>query len=59
MATTVLTGQQMAMSINQDVLIVSRATHLADLAAARSFKLGELAAMITLIIEQLGLPVAT
>ncbi len=40
----------MATSAGQDVLAMSRATHLADLPAARSFQFGELATMVALMV---------
>ena len=40
----------MATFARQDVLAMSRATHLADLAAARSFKFSELATVVALMI---------
>ena len=40
----------MATFARQDVLAMSRATHLADLAAARSFKFGELAIVVALMV---------
>ena len=41
----------MATFARQDVLAISRATHLADLTAARSFKFGKLAAIVALMVR--------
>ena len=40
----------MATFAGQDVLAMSRATHLADPAAARSFKFSKLATMVALMV---------
>ena len=40
----------MAAFAGQDVLAMSRATYLADLAAARSFKFSEFATMVALMM---------
>ena len=40
----------MAAFARQDVLAMSRATYLADLAAARSFKFSELAIVVALMV---------
>lgn len=40
----------MATFARQDVLAMSRATHLADLAAARSFKFSKLATVVALMV---------
>ena len=40
----------MATFIEQDILAISRATHLADLAAARFFKFSEFAPIIALMM---------
>ena len=50
-ASTVFAGQHMATFAGQDVLVMSRATHLANLAAARSFKFSELATMVALMMS--------
>ncbi len=50
MASTVFAGQHMATFARQYVLAMSRATHLADLAAARSFKFSELATVLALMV---------
>ena len=41
----------MATFAGQDVLAMSRATHLADLAAARSFKFSEFATMVAFMVR--------
>lgn len=50
MASTVFAGQHMATFARQYVLAMSRATDLADLAAARSFKFSELATVLALMV---------
>ena len=47
----------MATFARQDVLAMSRATHLADLAAARSFKFSELATVLALMVGLFVAPV--
>ncbi|KAL9123770.1 MAG: hypothetical protein Q9217_006835, partial [Psora testacea] len=55
-ASTVFAGQHMATFARQDVLAMSRATHLADLAAARSFKFSELATVVALMVPRAMVP---
>jgi len=50
MASTVFAGQHMATFARQYVLPMSRAAHLADLAAARSFQFSELATVVALMV---------
>jgi len=50
MASTVFAGQYMAAFARQYILAMPRTTHLADLAAARSFKFSELATVLALMV---------
>lgn len=50
MASIVFLSQYMVTFIRQDVLAMSRAIYLVDLAAARSFKFSELAAVVVFIV---------